>query len=39
MLSLIARAGCLIVRKPGAPAAKAGDSVDIIPLSGGCLSV
>jgi molybdopterin molybdotransferase len=39
MLSLIARAGCLIVRKPHAPAVRAGDSVDIIPLSGGCLSI
>jgi molybdopterin molybdotransferase len=39
MLSLIARAGCLIVRKPHAPAAKTGDTIDIIPLSGGCLSV
>jgi molybdopterin molybdotransferase len=38
MLSLIARAGCLIVRRPHAPAAKAGDSVDIIPLGGGCVS-
>jgi molybdopterin molybdotransferase len=39
MLSLIARADCLIVRKPHAPEAKAGDTVDIIPLSGGCWSV
>jgi molybdopterin molybdotransferase len=39
MLSLIARADCLIVRKPQAPAAKAGDTIDIIPLSGGCLSI
>ncbi|WP_119301002.1 molybdopterin molybdotransferase MoeA [Dongia deserti] len=39
MLSLIARADCLIVRKPHAPAAKAGDTIDIIPLSGGCLSI
>jgi len=39
MLSLIARADCLIVRKPHAPEAKAGDMVDIIPLSGGCWSV
>ncbi|HEY3145120.1 MAG TPA: gephyrin-like molybdotransferase Glp [Dongiaceae bacterium] len=39
MLSLIARADCLIVRKPHAPAAKAGDTVDIIPLSGGSLSI
>jgi molybdopterin molybdotransferase len=39
MLSLIARADCLIVRKPHASAAKAGDAIDIIPLSGGCLSI
>jgi molybdopterin molybdotransferase len=39
MLSLIARAGCLIVRPPHAPAAKAGDTIDIIPLSGGCVSI
>ena len=39
MLSMIARAGCLIVRKPNAPAAKAGDTIDIIPLDGGCLSI
>ena len=39
MLSLIARADCLIVRRPNAPAAKVGDAVDIIPLSGGCLSI
>jgi molybdopterin molybdotransferase len=39
MLSLIARADCLVVRKPHAPAVKAGDTVDIIPLSGGSLSI
>jgi len=39
MLSLIARADCLIVRRPHAPEAKAGDAIDIIPLSGGCLSI
>ena len=39
MLSLIARADCLIVRKPQAEAAKAGDTIDIIPLSGGCWSI
>jgi molybdopterin molybdotransferase len=39
MLSLIARADCLVVRKPHAPEAKAGETVDIIPLSGGCWSV
>ncbi len=39
MLSLIARADCLIVRQPHAPAAKAGDTIDIIPLSGGSVSI
>jgi molybdopterin molybdotransferase len=39
MLSLIARADCLIVRKPHAPAARAGDPVDVIPLTGGCWSI
>jgi molybdopterin molybdotransferase len=39
MLSLIARADCLIVRRPHAPEAKAGDTIDILPLSGGCLSI
>jgi hypothetical protein len=38
MLSLIARADHLIVRKPHAEAAP-GDTIDIIPLSGGCWSV
>ena len=39
MLSLIARADCLIVRKPHAAEAKAGTPVDIIPLSGACWSI
>ena len=39
MLSLIARADCLIVRRPHAPAAKAGERVEILPLSGGCWSI
>src|SRR5215510_10690882 len=39
MLSLIARADCLIVRKPNAAEAKAGETVDIIPLSGACWSI
>jgi molybdopterin molybdotransferase len=34
MLSLLAKADCLVVRKPHAPAAKAGESVEIIPLNG-----
>lgn len=33
MVSTLARAGCLIVRPPHAPAAKAGDPVEIIPLT------
>ncbi|HYE01356.1 MAG TPA: gephyrin-like molybdotransferase Glp [Alphaproteobacteria bacterium] len=32
MLSLLAAADCLVVRAPNAPAAKAGDGVDIVPL-------
>jgi molybdopterin molybdotransferase len=32
MLSLLAKADCLVVRPPHAPAAKAGDTVEIIPL-------
>jgi molybdopterin molybdotransferase len=39
MLALIARADCLIVRKPHAPAAKVGDTIEILPLSGGCWSI
>jgi molybdopterin molybdotransferase len=39
MLALIARADCLIVRKPHAPEAKAGEIIDIVPLSGGCWSI
>jgi molybdopterin molybdotransferase len=34
MLSLLAAADCLVIRAPHAPAAEAGTSVDIIPLSG-----
>ena len=39
MLSLMARADCLIVRPIHAPAIKAGDFVPIVTLSGGCLSI
>jgi len=39
MLSLIARADCLIVRHPQAPAAKAGERVEIMPLSGSAISI
>ena len=39
MLSLIARADCLIVRRPQAPAAKAGERVEILPLSGSAISI
>ncbi|MDZ5647824.1 gephyrin-like molybdotransferase Glp [Nitrospirillum sp. BR 11828] len=34
MLSRLAAADCLIVRPPHAPAAEAGDTVDIVPLDG-----
>jgi molybdopterin molybdotransferase len=33
MLQTLARAGCLIVREPHAPAALAGDSVEILDLA------
>nr|WP_294814049.1 gephyrin-like molybdotransferase Glp [uncultured Sphingomonas sp.] len=33
MLGTLARAGCLIVREPHAPAAKAGDSVEILDIA------
>ena len=39
MLSLIASADCLIIRPPHAPAAKAGDPVEVLMLGGGCLSI
>lgn len=39
MLALLARAECLIVRRPLAEPAKAGQAVEIIPLSGGALSI
>lgn len=39
MLSLMARADCLIVRPVHAPAIKAGSSVPIVALIGGCLSI
>ncbi len=39
MLSLLARAGCLVRRLPNAPAAKEGDSVEIPPFEAGRLRV
>jgi molybdopterin molybdotransferase len=39
MLSLMAQADCLVIRAPRAPAIKAGATVDIVPLTGGCLSI
>jgi molybdopterin molybdotransferase len=39
MLSLMARADCLIVRPIRAPAAKAGATVPIVMLTGGALSI
>lgn len=39
MLSLIAKADALIIRPPNAPAAKEGEVTEILPLSGGCLSI
>ncbi|HUN51624.1 MAG TPA: hypothetical protein VMU42_10920, partial [Candidatus Sulfotelmatobacter sp.] len=34
MLSRLAAADCLVVRPPLAPAARAGETVDMIPLAG-----
>ncbi len=34
MLSSLAQAGCLIIRPPHAPAGKAGDAVQVLPLEG-----
>lgn len=39
MLSLIAQADALIIRPPHAAAANIGDVTEILPLSGGCLSL
>ncbi|EWY36828.1 molybdenum cofactor biosynthesis protein MoaA [Skermanella stibiiresistens SB22] len=38
LLTVLARADCLVVRPPFAPPAEAGDSVEILPLGGGVLS-
>jgi molybdopterin molybdotransferase len=39
MLSLMSAADCLVRRAPRAPAISAGSTVDIVLLSGGCLSI
>ena len=39
MLSLLASADCLIIRQPHAPAAEAGEPVEVLMLGGGCLSI
>ena len=39
MLATVAHADALIVRAPQAPAAKAGEPVEILRLAGGCLSI
>jgi molybdopterin molybdotransferase len=39
MLSYLSKADCLVVRAPRAPAIKAGAVVNIVPLTGGCLSI
>jgi molybdopterin molybdotransferase len=39
MLATLAHADCLIVRPPNAAPARAGDTVEIVPLSGGALSI
>jgi molybdopterin molybdotransferase len=39
MLSLMAKADCLVIRAPQAPAIKAGATVSIVPLAGGVFSI
>jgi hypothetical protein len=39
MLSLMAKADCLVIRAPRAPAIKAGAIVSIVPLAGGVFSI
>ena len=39
MLSFLSKADCLVVRASRAPAIKAGATVPIVPLAGGCLSI
>jgi molybdopterin molybdotransferase len=39
MLATLAQADCLVVRAPHAPAAEAGEAVEIVPLSGGVLNI
>jgi molybdopterin molybdotransferase len=39
MLAALARASCLVLRPPNAPAARAGDPVDVIDLSGSIVSL
>ncbi len=39
MLATLARADCLILRAPHAPAAEVGETVEIVPLSGGVLNI
>lgn len=39
VVTLLAQAGCLVVRPPFAPAAEAGDIVEVIPLSGSMQSL
>ncbi|HET6222057.1 MAG TPA: molybdopterin molybdenumtransferase MoeA, partial [Dongiaceae bacterium] len=39
MLSLMAKADCLVIRAPRAPAIKAGATVSIVPLAGGVFSI
>jgi len=39
MLATLAQADCLVVRAPHAPAAEAGEMVEIVPLQGGVLNI
>jgi molybdopterin molybdotransferase len=39
MMSLLARADCLVHRAPNAPSARAGETVPTLPLAGGLVSI
>jgi molybdopterin molybdotransferase len=39
LVTVLARADCLVIRPPFAPAAAKGDMVEILPLTGGSFSL
>ncbi len=39
MLATLSHSDCLVVRAPHAPAAEAGETVEVILLAGGCLNI